>query len=424
MKIGKVVDFRTFHKLNEAEGSGVISAVDQIVNIFFSAYGALVTKIGGYSGYENDLIKVAESKPEEKGKAMLEAITKVSSKVDPKYKEAANEMTLAGKKIQQAYEILIGTDEGKKQLENINDKIYRKIIDLQKTLKSVAADVKDEKTEIKDFNSINYNEESALFEKFFDKTFTKERNQLVSNIAPMLAQATELAKNSPTENMKTECKKKAEELNGFVKKLSKDNEKEWEEMKRRERVDELKRISDRVNLIPNEIQEIQTKTLIQLGIDRKIQSAITSASEAFTNAMVILNKEVEETIDASAEKKEEETKKDAGGDDQKKEAKEESKEEIVSGTIDVTNLKKAGKNREAIRDSQKKMNILLPEDSKIKDDGLYGKNTEKAVRDIASQYSSIAPEIKGLDGKKMTPEFRKFLDNFEKNKEKIAELFK
>ena len=96
----------------------------------------------------------------------------------------------------------------------------------------------------------------------------------------------------------------------------------------------------------------------------------------------------------------------------------------MSGKVDVTNLKKAGKNREAIRGAQKKINMLLSDDTQIKDDGLYGGNTEEAIKKVALQYSSIAPEIKGLDGKKMTPAFLKFLDNFEKNKEKIAALFK
>jgi hypothetical protein len=68
--------------------------------------------------------------------------------------------------------------------------------------------------------------------------------------------------------------------------------------------------------------------------------------------------------------------------------------------------------------------MLLSDDAQIKDDGLYGGNTEEAIKKVALQYSLIAPEIKGLDGKKMTPAFLKFLDNFEKNKEKIAALFK
>jgi hypothetical protein len=427
MRIEKVLDFRTFHGLNEAdEQSAVISAADQIVNLFFSAYSALVTKIGKYPDAIKDLISVGESKAENKGTAMSETINKIAKQVDPKYTEAANEMVLAGKKIKEAYETLIGTEDGKKQLEGINEKIYKKIIAQNDALKAAASDLKGEKA-ITD--SLEHENDSALFEKLFDKTFTQERNQLINDIAPLLAQVTELAKNSPTQELKSKCTEFAKNLREYINTLSTEkNEEEWNKMKRKERVTKLEEITNKVNSMPKQIQEIQTKALIQLGIDKKVQSSIESAKEAFTNAMVTLNKEDEKKIEVSAEKKAEaakEASKEKEGEKKEEEKKEGGeKEEIVSGTVDVINLKKAGKNREAIMDAQKKMNMLLSDDAKIKDDGLYGKNTEEAIKKVAAQYSSIAPEIKGLDGKKMTPAFRKFLDNFEKNKEKIAALFK
>jgi hypothetical protein len=426
MKIEKVVDFRTFHNLNEAEGqAAIMGAADQIVNIFFTAYGALVTKIGGYGDAINDLIKVGESKAGEKGKAMLDAISKVASKVDPKFQDAASEMVLAGKKIQAAYDTLIGTEQGKAEINSINDIIYKKIIALQKSTAEASKEAKESKSEITESEA--FEEGSVLNEKLFDKTFTEERNQLISDIAPVMAMTAELADNSPTEELKTKCKALTKELSGLQKSLSADNEKFWLEMKRGKRVDELKRIRDRFAEIPGEIQETQKQALLKLGIDKKIKSAIDLAEEQVTSAIVELNKGETEKVEVSAEKKTEAAKEgDNGKEEEKKEEKKEGveKEEIVSGTVDVTNLKKAGKNREAIRGAQKKINMLLSDDSQIKDDGLYGKNTEEAIKNVSSQYSSIAPEIKGLDGKKMTPAFLKFLDNFEKNKEKIASLFK
>jgi len=422
MKIEKVVDFRTFHNLNEAEGqAAIMGAADQIVNIFFTAYGALVTKIGGYGDAINDLIKIGESKADEKGKAMLGAISKVASKVDPKFQDAAGEMVLAGKKIQAAYDTLIGTEQGKAEITNINDIIYKKIIALQKSTAEASKGAKESKSEVTE--SETYEEGSVLNEKLFDKTFTEERNQLISDIAPVMALAAELADNSPTEELKTKCKALTNELSGFQKTLSADNEKFWLEKKRGARVDELKKIRDRFTKIPGEIQETQKQALLKLGIDKKIKSAIDLAEEQVTSAIVELNKEETEKVEVSAEKKTEAAKEsDKGKEEKKKEGVE--KEEIVSGKVDVTNLKKAGKNREAIRGAQKKINMLLSDDTQIKDDGLYGGNTEEAIKKVALQYSSIAPEIKGLDGKKMTPAFLKFLDNFEKNKEKIAALFK
>ena len=187
----------------------------------------------------------------------------------------------------------------------------------------------------------------------------------------------------------------------------------------------IEEITNEINLIPSKLQDIQAKALVQLGIDKKVQGSITSASEAIKNAMDILNTAEESKIEASAEKKSEEAKKDSEKKEEKGEEKKEEggkKEGIKSGNVDVTNLKKSGKNRETIRSYQKKINLALPADSKIDEDGLYGKNTESAIKKIAAQYSKIAPELKGLDGKEMTPALMNFLEKFEKNKDKIAEL--
>jgi hypothetical protein len=425
MKIEKVLNFEDFLKINEAEESGVIGAADQIVNLFFLAYDGIVTKIGEYKDSAKDGISVAEAEPEDKGKAILDVMTKVANQVNPKYKEAANEMILAAKRLKEAYETLIATEDGKKQLEKISDKIYKKIISQQNSLKTAVSQAP--KIEVKDNNSEVYDYGSALFEKVFDKTFTEERKELAKKITPIYSTVVDLAQNSPSDALKAECIKIAGDLKGYLDELASENEAYWEKKKRSERKDRLREINKKVNLIPSELQKIQTKALMKLGIDKKVQEAITSASEAIKNAMDILNTEEESKIEASAEKKSEEAKNDS----EKKEVKSEEKsdeggkkEGIKSGNVDVTNLKKSGKNRETIRSYQKKINLALPADSKIDEDGLYGKNTESAIKKIAAQYSPIAPELKGLNGKEMTPAFINFLEKFEKNRDKIADLFK
>jgi CDP-glucose 4,6-dehydratase len=85
---------------------------------------------------------------------------------------------------------------------------------------------------------------------------------------------------------------------------------------------------------------------------------------------------------------------------------------------------KKGKNFETIKKYQEKINALLGDKQKIKADGLYGKGTEAAIQSIASKFSSLIPDLKGLDGKAMSPAFIKFLDKYEENKDKVAELFK
>lgn len=426
MKIQKVVDFRTFHKLNEEEEmSKSIGAADQIVDLFFQAYNGIVSKIGGYGDAVKDLTQAAEAEGDKKGQVMLDVINKIASKVDPKFSDAANEMVLAGKKIKEAYDTLIATEDGKKDLEKINDKMYKKLINQIDSLKTAASQAPKVEVEKKN-ESLEYTKDSALFE-FFDKTFTNEREELSKKIVPIYATIVNLMTNSPSAELKAKCSELEKKLKGFMTELGSKNEKAWEEMKRKQRKERLEQITNEVNNVPSELQEVQTKVLVKLGIDKKVEGLITGAAESIKSAMDMLGKEEEQKLETSAEKKSEEAKEEKEG--KKGGKKEESKEggekeEIVSGTVDASNLKKAGKNREAIRDAQKKINMLLSPDAQIKDDGLYGKNTEEAIKKIASQYSSIAPDIKGLDGKKMTPAFRKFLDNFEKNKEKIASLFK
>jgi peptidoglycan hydrolase-like protein with peptidoglycan-binding domain len=144
--------------------------------------------------------------------------------------------------------------------------------------------------------------------------------------------------------------------------------------------------------------------------------------DLINKALETLNQK-EEVVIAKEAGKEEDAKKEEEKKDDKKED-EKSYEEIKSGNVDKQNLTKKGKNLEAIKGYQEKINQLLGDKEKIKADGLYGKGTEAAVKAIASKFGSLVPDLKGLDGKSMTPGFLKFIDKYEKNKDKVAELFK
>jgi hypothetical protein len=225
-----------------------------------------------------------------------------------------------------------------------------------------------------------------------------------------------LSKNSPVESLKSECLKIARDLEAQYVFLS--TEREWESLKRRERKDKLEEILGKINEVPARMNEIQGKALVKLGIDSKVQSAIKTAMDLINKAIETLNKSEEVAIvkDAGKEvdaKKEEEKKEDT-----------KPAEEIKSGNISKENLTKKGKNFETIKKYQEKINTLLGDKQKIKADGLYGKNTEAAIQSIASKFSSLIPDLKGLDGKAMSPAFIKFLDKYEENKDKVAELFK
>jgi len=411
MSTNRVLDFKSYHKLNEADESGSVSAADQMLDLFIQAYGSLVTKIGDYKDAGKDLTEVA--KADNKGQAMLDALTKIAGKVDPKYKEPATEMLVAGRKLKDAYESLLKADEA--AADKIKEKIYQKTIayltELGKSAKS-APEIKDQK------EGLNYEEQGHLFEK---NTFVDEREEVKKKITPIYSQIVYLAKNSPSESLKSECVKIAKELKSYYDLLA--NESEWENMKRRERKDKLEEILGKVNEVPARMNEIQSKELVKLGIDSKVQGSIKSAMELINKAVETLNKKEEiEIADKAGEGEEDKKKEEDKKDDDKKE--DTSYEEVKSGNVDKSNLSKKGANFEKIKGYQEKINAILPKDSQIKPDGLYGQNTEKAIQKISSTYGSLIPEIKDLDGKAMTPDFLKFINKYEENKEKIASLFK
>ena len=119
--MNKVLSFSNYTKLFEADENSSSKAAEQIVDLFFQAYGSIVTKIGDYKEAIDDLLAVAEEKDTtKKGQIMANMIDKVVKKVDPAYKDAGTTLLQAAKKIQEAYSNLISTEEGKKSLEEIN----------------------------------------------------------------------------------------------------------------------------------------------------------------------------------------------------------------------------------------------------------------------------------------------------------------
>lgn len=416
MSKNRVLDYRSYHKINEADEAGSISAADQIIDLFMQAYGSLVTKIGDYKDAGKDLTEVANA--DNKGQGMMDAINKIAGKVDPKYKEASTSMVLAGKKLKEAYEILIKSDE--KAEEKIKDTIYKKAIAYISQLGQTAKEApKVEKG--KDNNSLETEEQGHLhlFEK---NTFTDEREELVKKITPIYSQVVYLAKNSPVESLKGECVTIAKELKGYYDLLS--DEKAWEGMKRKERKNKLEEILGKINEVPARMNEIQGKALVKLGIDGKVQGAIKAAMDIINKSIETLNQQEEVAIVKDAGKEEDAKKEEEEKKDDEKKGDDKKYDELKSGNADKENLTKKGKNFEAIKKYQEKLNTLLGDKEKIKADGLYGKGTEGAIKSIASKFSSLIPEIKDLDGKSMTPAFLKFLDKYEENKDKVAALFK
>ena len=424
MSSKRVLDFASYHRLNEEEESKSISAVDQLIDLFFQAYGSLVTKIGDYKEAGKDLTGVA--KADDKGKAMVDAINKIAQKVDPKYTEAATAMVVAAKKIKDGYEALLKTPDGQKELENIKDKVYDKIISYLETLAKSSKEAPKVEAPEKKEESENYSEElghNYLFEK---NTFVDERNELVKKITPLYSQVVYLGKNSTIASVKSECTKMAKELKSYYDLLN--NEGEWASMKRKERKDKLEEILNKINEVPPKLNEVTTQALVKIGIDGKVQEIIKSATELIAKALETLNKQEEEQIQQTDDEKEDDKKEDDKKEDDVK------YEEIKSGNVEKSNISKdpaKNKNMEKIKQYQEKMNEILPTNSKgekmsIKADGQYGNDTEKAIIKISNLFGDVVPEIKGLDGKSMTPDFIKFINKYDKDKisKMFAEMFK
>lgn len=418
----RVLSFSNYHKLNEAdEVNKSASAAEQIVDLFFQAYGALVTKIGDYKDAISDLLSVAEEKDAaKKGEIMDSILKKVVSKIDPTYKEVGGDIAQAGKNIKDVYATLLDTEEGKKSLEEINKAIYRKIIEKQKGLETSSKELKpnEEKVE-KDNNSYdaNYSDADHIFEK---NTFVDERNVLISKIKPFYAESVQQAKNAVSTNLKSKSVETAKKLKTMYDLLS--DEAKWESMKRRNRKSELERINTEMDALNNEMNDVRKSELLKIGIDKKVSDGISGIIELINSAIgkisEIDSKKIETGELVKDDKKDDEAKKDVAKKDEAK------PEEISSGNVDKKNLTKKGPNLDKIKSFQEKYNTLFP-DNAIKADGLYGKNTETSVVKVAKLIGGLIGDDleKATDGgKKLTPELQSAINKFDANKDKIKEL--
>lgn len=422
--MNRVLSFSSYHKLNEAaEVNKSASAAEQIVDLFFQAYGALVTKIGDYKDAISDLLDVAEEKDAtKKGEVMDSVLRKVISKIDPAYKEVGGDITQAAKNIKEVYASLLDTEEGKKSLEEINKAIYRKIIEKQKGLETSAKELKpnEEKVE-KDNNSFdtNYSDADYIFEK---NTFVDERNALISKIKPFYAESVQQAKNAVSANLKSKSVETAKKLKTMYELLS--DETKWESMKRRTRKDELDRINSEMDALNSEMNDVRKSELLKIGIDKKVSDGISGIIELINSAIGKISEIDSKKIETEQLVKDDK-KDDAKDGDKKDETKDEEKPtEIASGNVDKKNLTKKGPNLDKIKSFQEKYNTLFPNEN-IKADGLYGKNTEQSVVKVAKLIGGLIGEDLAKateEGKKLTPELQSAINKFDSNKDKIKEL--
>lgn len=407
--MNKVLSFSNYNKLFEAEENNSSKAAQQIVDLFFQAYGSIVTKIGDYKEAIDDLLAVAEEKDTtKKGQIMAQMIDKVVKKVDPDYKDAGTTLLQAGKKIQEAYTELVSTEEGKKSLEEINKAIYRQILAKQQGLTDAAREIKVEESR-KANEALSY---AQLYEK---NTFGDERNSLITKIKPLYGDVVQQAKAATSETIKSKSVEIAKKLKTMYEILS--DTPKFEGMKRKERISTIEKYNEEYEKLVAELNDARRKELLKIGIDKKITAAleeiiklINTATEKITE---IDNKKIE-VVDKREEAPEEKEEK----------AEDKSYIEIKSGNVEKSNLSSKGKFVSEIKNFQESFNILFPEE-KIKADGLYGKNTEKAIVKLANLIGGLTGEDLAKateEGKKMTAELQSAVAGYIKNKDKIKEI--
>jgi hypothetical protein len=411
--MNRVLSFSNYQKIFEADENVSSKAAAQIVDLFFQAYGTIVTKIGDYKEAIDDLLAVAEEKDTtKKGQIMANMIDKVVKKVDPAYKEAGDALLQVAKKIQEAYTNLISTEEGKASLEEINKAIYRQILAKQQGLTTAAKEIK-----VDDTNKDKANESIAYGYLYEKNTFDDERNSLITKIKPLYADVVQQIKSATSEGIKSKSVEIAKKLKSMYALLS--DTAKFEGMKRKERLSTLEKSNEEYEKLVAELNDARKKELLKIGVDKKITASldeiiklINTATEKIT---AVDNKKAEDQVKVEDEKKEE---------DKTDDKAEKEYSEIKSGTVEKGNLSSKGKFVDQIKSFQEAFNNLFPGE-KIKADGLYGKNTEKAVLKVANLVGGLIGEdlAKGTDsGKKLTPELQSAADSYIENKDKIKEL--
>ena len=429
--MNRILNFESYHKIFEAdEPNASASAAEQIVGLFYQAYGSMVTKIGDYKDAIDDLLQVAEEKDTaKKGDVMESVLQKVVSKINPEYKSVGNTILEAGKKLKDAYTTLLETEEGKKSTEEINKVIYRKILEFQKGLQTASKEMpKVEVQEIKpvgkDNNSENYEYlEDDINEGLFSKnTFGEERNTIISSLVIFYSDMVAQAKNGATNAIKS----KAQEIANNLKKLNDTlgDEKAWADMKRRERKDKLEEIPATIAGYKEDFNKTLMAESTKMGIDKKVSAAISEVIKLLDGVAATVA-EVDKKVAEASVVKSEEKEKEAKAEEEKKDDTTEYIE-ISSGNIKKQNLSKKGPDFDKIKKFQENYNTLKI-GAENKADGLYGKNTEAAILKAAQMLDGLTGSdlAKATDGgKKMTPEVQAGLQKFLDNKDKIKDLIK
>jgi len=407
---------------------------DAIIVTFFQLFTTLANKVeGGYKDGIDDLQSINNEKDIANiGTKLVDLINKVlGAKMKPEYQDLSADGKSAADNLKKAYDTLIGTEEGKKSEDAIKAAVNAQVTTFIKQLVANATAAKQEapKTEAKPTaqnSSLKYGDNSAaLNEGIFSKqTWEDERMNYANQIQNSVIASADQFKNSTSDFLKLETQKISTDAAKEVEKLK--NTKTWEDMKRRERKDELEAYPAKIEDLKNRLLTAVSSGTKKLEIDQNVRNAMEDANK---NIQALNDKIKADDAKAqeAAMKKAADEKAKADKDKADKDAKDQTDfKEIVSGNVkgNEQNLKKSGENYQAIKDFQTQYNDMFPS-AAIKADGGYGQATEKAVKETAIMLTRLTGVdlIKATeDGKKLTPELRKAIANFKANKDKLKDL--
>jgi hypothetical protein len=410
-----ILNFKQFSGIfeDDVESATITEAnksMDIVLRIFFEIYGTIATRIGGYKDVTKDLKLVSDASTDKRGEVMVQAIDKISKLAFEKnsnFKEALDLYKKSVLELKNAYDKIIAED--KSQSIGISKRIKDSIITY---LEYLIANVKNtalpkEEAEAKN-ESFQYLGE-FLFEK--KDLYVKERTSLIKSIIPLKSKSDELAFKSVFPEIKNKAKAHSKKYSGIIKSLQDDTY--FEGKKKSERFKEIEDFRFKITEIENEMNSLLSSTIIKYGIKKEINDLVKKSLDTLVKANLKL-KETEDSISKKLELSKE-------PEEEKEEVK---KEETDKGESkkEYTDLK-SGDKKEEVKETQKKINEIIPKDFKVDEDGDYGKKTEESLNKIVPllKISGVLPDDFKLDTKKITPELQKAMDEYIK---KLPELKK
>ena len=469
-----ISSFDQYVKLYEAEGEkeGASLIFPLLMDVYYKTYSSIVPYVGEYKDAIKDIREIGsvtvplEKKPE--------TAKKILDKVAGQIADAKMKGIITGKimpavdKVSEIYSKYLekaSDDEKKELLATIETKSNDLVDQLVSTVKEIKesslfqgdeddiltegkeerqarrAERKEEKAKKKEDKAAANAAEDE--EKEAGNKFGKQRAEIVAIITPKLANLRAQIDSPASESLGKELQKYEKELTDLATELG-DNKK-FADMKRKEKKDKIEQAVNRIPEIDAEIDTTIKNAMAKLGIDKKSLGDLNAINSEIASGMEELGTANAEKVTQEMEAKkvaDEEEKKEAEGPSDELKAEIEkikgefetdklksgdmtvkSFREIKSGKEEPANLSKKGKDRDYIRKVQERINKFKGENFPgITPDGLYGENTEKAIKTISGALALINPEAKSEDGKTMSPLFRAMLYKFDK--ENLFDKFK